>query len=94
MFLKIILRCCLAAASFTLMLVALVFTTQARDARQSAPQLIGQERQEVSFLQEFTTTRQEMVFSFLREQFPQLDLPEAEPDPLSLQALRARTERN
>lgn len=97
MIVKILIKSCLAAASFTLMLLALVYTTQARDAREAAPRFIGQDQPDVPFLEDYSATRQEMLLGFLREHFPQLALPEPEQDPVapsSLQALKARTQRN
>lgn len=97
MVLKIVIKCSLAAFSVTLMLLALVYTGQARDAREAAPRFIGQGAPDVSYLQDYTSTRQEMVFGFLREHFPQLKLPEAPAEPVppsSLKALETRTRRD
>lgn len=81
------------AFSLTLMLLAIVYTEQTRVDRNSAPKRIGEERVQEDFLIEYAETRQELIVGFLRENFPSLDLPEAEAEPvnsLSLEALRNR----
>jgi len=85
------------AFSLTLMLLAIVYTEQTRVARNEAPKRIGEERVQEDFLVEYAATRQELLIGFLREKFPNLNLPEAAAEPvnsLSLQALQDRTASN
>jgi hypothetical protein len=63
------------AFSLTLMLLAIVYTEQTRMARDNAPKRIGEERVQTDFLVEYAETRQELLLGFLREKFPNLDLP-------------------
>ena len=85
------------AFSLTLMLLAIVYTEQTRTDREAAPKRIGETRVQEDFLVEYTQTRQEILLGFLREKFPDLNLPEPEAEPvnsLSLEALRNRTAQN
>ncbi len=87
----------LKALSLTMMMLAAVYTIQSRNANASAPKQIGEERAEAPFLVDYAETRKELLMGFLREKFPELNLPEpkAPPEnPLSLKALQQRTLQN
>ena len=89
-----IVKSVLMAFSLTLAMLSVVYTIQARDMRASAPIRIGEARAETPFLVDYAQTRSELLMEALRDRFPQLGLPEPEPEPvnpLSLQALRDRT---
>jgi hypothetical protein len=91
--LKTILKSLLATVSVTLMLLALVYTAQSRDARAHTPTQIGETRAEQPFLVEYAETRSELLMGFVREKFPNLNLPEPEAEAegqLSLKALHTR----
>ncbi len=90
---KTIFKSLLAAVSVTLMLLAVVYTAQTRDARAHTPRQIGETRAEEPFLVEYAQTRKELMMGFVRERFPSLNLPEPEAEPegeLSLKALHSR----
>lgn len=93
--LRTIIKSVATALSLTLMALAAVYTLQSREAAATAPKRIGDARVERPFLVDFAETRKEMVMSALRDRFPGLVPPspqtKAAPDPLSLEALRART---
>ncbi|MEM9583511.1 MAG: hypothetical protein AAGA08_10390 [Pseudomonadota bacterium] len=83
----------LAALSLTMMMLAAVYTVQARDAKSAEPRWIGDSYEEKPFLLDYAETRKELLMALLRERFPSLNLPEpeAEPiNPLSLEALKSR----
>jgi len=91
--LKVIIKSILATISVVLMMLALVYTAQSRDARAHTPKQIGETRTEQPFLVEYAETRSEMLMGFVRERFPDLNLPEPEAEAenkLSLKALHTR----
>ncbi len=90
---RTIIKSILATVSVMLMLLAVVYTAQSRDARAHTPRQIGETRSEQPFLIEYAETRKELLMSFVRERFPDLGLPEPEAEPenkLSLKALHTR----
>jgi len=90
---KAIAKSILATFSVVLMMLALVYTAQSRQARAQTPKQIGETRQEQPFLIEYAEARSELLMSFIRERFPSLNLPEPEAEPeseLSLKALHTR----
>lgn len=91
---RIIFKSVLATISVTLMLLAVVYTVQSREQRANAPKRIGETRTQQPFLVEYASTRKELLMGYLRQTFPDLNLPEAEAPPedtLSLKALHERT---
>ncbi|MEP5758177.1 MAG: hypothetical protein ABJ327_02475 [Litoreibacter sp.] len=84
----------ITAFSLTLMLLTIVYTEQIRIAREKAPKRIGEETVQIDFLTEYAHTRQELLIGFLRERFPELDLPEPAPLVENTLSLRAFRERN
>jgi len=90
---KTIIKSLLATVSVMLMLTALVYTAQLREARAHTPHQIGATPSEPSFFVEYAATRKELLMGLLRERFPSLQLPEPEAEPengLSLKALHTR----
>jgi len=90
---KTIIKSLLTTASVMLMLMAVVYTAQSRDARAHTPHQIGASPAEPSFFVEYAKTRSELMLGALRERFPALGLPEPEAEPentLSLKSLHTR----
>lgn len=92
-----IIKSILAAFSLTLMFLTAVYTSQARISASATPRWIGDTQSEAPFLIDYAATRKELLLGFLRDKFPDLNLPEPEEkpqNPLSLQALKERTALN
>ena len=88
-------RSVLMAFSLTIMGLAAVYALQAREARDAAPMRIGETREERSFFADYGEARTRMVLNFVNDMFPDLAVPEVQPEEpptgnLSLKALHSR----
>ncbi len=91
---RILIKVAFCTASISMLLIVLGYTVDARNDRAGTPSRIGDARVDKPFLVEFTEIRQEMLMGYLRDTFPDLQLPEPQappPNPLSLQSLKERT---